>query len=301
MTNFLRLSFNSPLISSLPYSLAFPPNQNSDSAAPLAFRPRKRLFSLIKMLIYTVNAFVFCNNYVFMKVPLWNSDASHSLYTLGCAIFEGDYILIGAKGEEEKEKEKEMKSNLREGKRRENANNVSLMASCVSVLDVSLQVHATVAETGQPNWWERNAGPNMIDIHSTQDFLSALNQPEDKLVIVDFYGTWCASCRALFPKLCKTAEEHPDILFVKVNFDENKPMCKSLNVKVLPYFHFYRGADGQLESFSCSLAKFQKIKDAITTHNTARCSIGPPKGVGDLNLLEASPAPKDKPAESSSR
>lgn len=32
-------------------------------------------------------------------------------------------------------------------------------------------------------------------------------------------------------------------------------MCKSLNVKVLPYFHFYRGAHGQLESFSCSLAK----------------------------------------------
>lgn len=58
-----------------------------------------------------------------------------------------------------------------------------------------------------------------------------------------------------FFQLCRTAEEHPEILFLKVNFDENKPMCKSLNVKVLPYFHFYRGADGQLESFSCSLAK----------------------------------------------
>lgn len=56
-------------------------------------------------------------------------------------------------------------------------------------------------------------------------------------------------------QLCRTADEHPEILFLKVNFDENKPMCKSLNVKVLPYFHFYRGADGQLESFSCSLAK----------------------------------------------
>ena len=56
-------------------------------------------------------------------------------------------------------------------------------------------------------------------------------------------------------QLCRTAEEHPEIMFLKVNFDENKPMCKNLNVKVLPYFHFYRGADGQLESFSCSLAK----------------------------------------------
>ncbi|KAA8534856.1 hypothetical protein F0562_029928 [Nyssa sinensis] len=160
---------------------------------------------------------------------------------------------------------------------------------------VSFKVHATIAETDQPKWWEKNAGPNMIDIHSTQEFLSALSQAGDGLVIVEFYGTWCASCRALFPKLCKTAAEHPEILFLKVNFDENKPMCKSLNVKVLPYFHFYRGADGQLESFSCSLAKFQKIKDAIETHNTARCSIGPPKGVGDVNL-ETFSASKDKQA-----
>ncbi|XP_073316814.1 thioredoxin-like 2, chloroplastic [Primulina huaijiensis] len=156
----------------------------------------------------------------------------------------------------------------------------------------SFKIHAKVAETEPPKWWERNAGPNMKDIHSTQEFLSALSEAGDKLVIVEFYGTWCASCRALFPKLCKTADEYPDIMFLKVNFDENKTLCKSLNVKVLPRFHFYRGADGLLESFSCSLAKFQKIKDAIELHNTARCSIGSPKGVGDLNL-EGSTAPKE--------
>ncbi len=62
-------------------------------------------------------------------------------------------------------------------------------------------------------------------------------------------------------QLCKLAEENPDVEFLKVNFDENKPMCKSLNIKFLPYFHFYRGAEGCLEGFSCSLAKvFLKIK-----------------------------------------
>lgn len=62
------------------------------------------------------------------------------------------------------------------------------------------QAHATLAETNQPKWWEKNA-PNMIDIHSTQEFLEALSQAGDRLVIVEFYGTWCASCRALFPKV----------------------------------------------------------------------------------------------------
>ncbi|KAJ0263063.1 Thioredoxin-like 2-2 [Hirschfeldia incana] len=149
---------------------------------------------------------------------------------------------------------------------------------------VRVKVDESVAETEPPKWWERNAGPNMVDIHSTEEFLKALSEAGERLVIVEFYGTWCASCRALFPKLCKTAVENPNILFLKVNFDENKPMCKSLNVKVLPYFHFYRGADGQLESFSCSLAKFQKIKDGIRLHNTDRCSIGPAKGPEGFTL-----------------
>ncbi|XWS70005.1 hypothetical protein CRYUN_Cryun03dG0012000 [Craigia yunnanensis] len=160
---------------------------------------------------------------------------------------------------------------------------------------LSFKVHATITETNQPKWWEKNAGPNMIDIHSTQEFLSALSEAGERLVIVEFYGTWCASCRALFPKLCRISQEHPEILFLKVNFDENKPMCKSLNVKVLPYFHFYRGAHGQLESFSCSLAKFQKIKDAIEMHSQPHCNFGPSKGVGDLNL-ESISAPIEKPA-----
>lgn len=64
-----------------------------------------------------------------------------------------------------------------------------------------LQAHATVTETDQPKWWERNAAPNMVDIHSTQEFLSALSQAGERLVIVEFYGTWCASCKALFPKV----------------------------------------------------------------------------------------------------
>ncbi|KAJ0251674.1 Thioredoxin-like 2-2 [Hirschfeldia incana] len=162
------------------------------------------------------------------------------------------------------------------------ASHIPLKRSKSKVLRV--KVDESVAETEPPKWWERNAGPNMVDIHSTEEFLKALSEAGERLVIVEFYGTWCASCRALFPKLCKTAVEHPDILFLKVNFDENKPMCKSLNVKVLPYFHFYRGADGQLESFSCSLAKFQKIKDAIRLHNTDRCSIGPAKGPEGFTL-----------------
>jgi hypothetical protein len=60
-------------------------------------------------------------------------------------------------------------------------------------------------------------------------------------------------------QLCQLASDHPEVEFIKVDFDENKPMCKSLNVKFLPFFHFYRGAEGKLDAFSCSLSKVGEI------------------------------------------
>ena len=57
------------------------------------------------------------------------------------------------------------------------------------------------------------------------------------------------------PQFCKLAAEHPDVLFYNIDFDANKPLCKSLNIRMLPFFHFYRGASGRLDAFSCSLSK----------------------------------------------
>lgn len=44
-------------------------------------------------------------------------------------------------------------------------------------------------------------GPNMIYIHPTQEFLGAWSQVGHRSVIVEFYGTWCASCWASHPKV----------------------------------------------------------------------------------------------------
>lgn len=60
-------------------------------------------------------------------------------------------------------------------------------------------------------WWEKDGGPNFRDVHSTQEFIEALSNAGDKLVVAEFYASWCGSCRALYPKLCKVAAEHPDV------------------------------------------------------------------------------------------
>lgn len=43
------------------------------------------------------------------------------------------------------------------------------------------------------------------------------------------------------------AQEHPE-------------MCKTLGVRVLPFFQFFHGAQGKVEQFSCSISKLQKFR-----------------------------------------
>uniref|UniRef100_A0A0D9VTJ8 Thioredoxin domain-containing protein n=1 Tax=Leersia perrieri TaxID=77586 RepID=A0A0D9VTJ8_9ORYZ len=108
-------------------------------------------------------------------------------------------------------------------------------------------------------WWEKGLQPNMREVESAQDLVDSLTNAGDKLVVVDFFSPGCGGCRALHPKICQIAEQNPDVLFLQVNYEEHKSMCYSLHVHVLPFFRFYRGAQGRLCSFSCTNAT-----DAIT-------------------------------------
>ena len=115
-------------------------------------------------------------------------------------------------------------------------------------------------------WWQKDAPPNVKDCDSMDAFLGELRNAGDNLVVVDFYARWCGACRALYPKLCKLAAENPDCVFLKVEFDDNKDMCRSMGVKVLPFFHMYRGKDGKVASFSASVSKVHRLRDALAEH-----------------------------------
>ncbi|NP_001276128.1 thioredoxin-like 1-1, chloroplastic-like [Glycine max] len=134
-------------------------------------------------------------------------------------------------------------------------------------------------------WWEKGLQPNMKEVTSAQDFVDSLLSAGDKLVVVDFFSPGCGGCKALHPKICQFAEMNPDVQFLQVNYEEHKSMCYSLNVHVLPFFRFYRGAHGRLCSFSCTNATIKKFKDALAKHTPDRCSLGPTKGLEEKELL----------------
>lgn len=144
----------------------------------------------------------------------------------------------------------------------------------------------TAFQLGNKKWWEAKPLPNVVHIGSVQQMVDAMATAGDRLVIVKFFAPWCAACKAMYPKLMKTLEERPDVLMLAVNFDENKTLVKALGIKVLPFFLFYRGAQGKLEGFSASAKRIALIQDALDRHSTPRCYL---RGVEEEPVLTEFP------------
>ena len=51
---------------------------------------------------------------------------------------------------------------------------------------------------------------------------------ENPLVIVDFWAPWCGPCRGFAPVYEKASETHPDVVFAKVNTDEEQELAGAL-------------------------------------------------------------------------
>ncbi|XP_055828790.1 thioredoxin-like 1-2, chloroplastic [Solanum dulcamara] len=150
---------------------------------------------------------------------------------------------------------------------------------------ISINAQASICVSKALRWWDKTLKPNMLEIQSAKELADSLLNAGDRLVIIDFYSPGCGGCRTLHPKICQLADSNPDAIFLKVNYEELKSMCHTLRIHVLPFFRFYRGAEGKLCSFSCTNATIKKFKDALGRYGTERCSLGPAKGLDESELL----------------
>ena len=55
-----------------------------------------------------------------------------------------------------------------------------------------------------------------------------------KTIIIDFYADWCGPCRALGPILEELQEEYKDIIFCKVNVDEEENLAIGFRIQSIP-------------------------------------------------------------------
>ena len=58
--------------------------------------------------------------------------------------------------------------------------------------------------------------------------------------VVDFWAAWCGPCRMIAPLLEQLASERRDILFAKLNVDENPQTSSSFGVHGIPLLVFFK-------------------------------------------------------------
>jgi len=57
---------------------------------------------------------------------------------------------------------------------------------------------------------------------------------KNPFVIVDFWAPWCGPCRSFAPIYDQVSEKHPDIVFGKVNTEEEQALAAHFQIRSIP-------------------------------------------------------------------
>ena len=59
-------------------------------------------------------------------------------------------------------------------------------------------------------------------------------------VIVDYWAPWCGPCRAFAPVFEKVAEANPDVVFAKVNTEDEQEIAQQFQIRSIPTLMVFR-------------------------------------------------------------
>lgn len=73
---------------------------------------------------------------------------------------------------------------------------------------------------------------------TAEEFESTIENNE--MVILDFWAEWCGPCKQFGPIFEAVSEKHPDIVFAKVNVEEQQELAGMFQVRSIPTLVFMR-------------------------------------------------------------
>jgi thioredoxin len=57
---------------------------------------------------------------------------------------------------------------------------------------------------------------------------------QNAMVVVDFWAAWCAPCRFFAPTFEQASERYPDVVFGKVNTEEQPELAGAFGIRSIP-------------------------------------------------------------------
>jgi thioredoxin len=79
----------------------------------------------------------------------------------------------------------------------------------------------------------------MATVELTKDNFEDVVTKND-MVIVDFWASWCGPCKSFAPVFESASEQHKDIVFGKINADNEQELAGSFSIRSIPFVMLFR-------------------------------------------------------------
>ncbi|KAL8408047.1 hypothetical protein RB594_006739 [Gaeumannomyces avenae] len=81
----------------------------------------------------------------------------------------------------------------------------------------------------------------------------------NKVVLVDFYATWCGPCRMISPKVSEWSEKFPNIHYVKVDVDTVPDVSQEYGIRAMPTFLLFKDGEKADEVVGANPPKLEAL------------------------------------------